>query len=196
MVYSPVVVGVSPWQVLVKTGRSGKEQRETGGQGNYGGWERVKRWSYRHERKWLQERESALQGWEGVELVTVVEWCVSWAKDLRFIGRKFHRRGEKLRNDRSANLSLVETGGRERYRWSEERVLLGGLIFMSLWRYFGSVIWRRLCVMEMILYWIRWSTLSQWRELSTVEMWECLGVRVTACKSILNKLKALNLSDG
>ena len=26
------------------------------------------------------------------------------------------------------------------------------LIFMSLLRYFGSVIWRRLCVMEMILY--------------------------------------------
>ena len=22
------------------------------------------------------EKESALQGWEGVELVTVVEWCV------------------------------------------------------------------------------------------------------------------------
>ena len=39
----------------------------------------------------------------------VVEWCVSGAKDLRFIGR-VHKRGEKLRNDRSANLSLVETG--------------------------------------------------------------------------------------
>ena len=46
--------------------------------------------------------------------------CVSGAKDLRFIGREFHERGEKLRNDRSANLSLVETGGRERHRWSEE----------------------------------------------------------------------------
>ena len=57
----------------------------------------------------MRERESALQGWEGVELVTVVEWCVSGAKDLRFIGREFHKRGEELRNERSANLSLVET---------------------------------------------------------------------------------------
>ena len=64
----------------------------------------------------MRERESALQGWEGVELVTVVEWCVSGAKDLRFIGREFHKRGEKLRTDRSANLSLVETGERERHR--------------------------------------------------------------------------------
>ena len=30
MVYSQVFVGVSPWQVLAKTGRSGKEQEETG----------------------------------------------------------------------------------------------------------------------------------------------------------------------
>ena len=36
------------------------------------------------------------------------------AKDLRFIGREFHKRGQELRNDRSANLRLVETGGRER----------------------------------------------------------------------------------
>ena len=59
---------------------------------------------------------SALKGWEGVELMTVVEWCVSAAKDLRFIGREFYKRREELRNDRSANLSLVETGGRERHR--------------------------------------------------------------------------------
>ena len=69
---------------------------------------------------------------EGVELMTVVEWCVSEANDLRFIGREFHKRGEKLRNDRSANLRLVETDGRDRHRSSEERVLLGGLIFMSM----------------------------------------------------------------
>ena len=48
--------------------------------------------------------------------MTVVEWCVSGAKDLRFIGREFYKRGEELQNDRSANLSLVETGGRERHR--------------------------------------------------------------------------------
>ena len=67
-------------------------------------------------RKKLIARESALQGWEGVELESVVEWCMSRAKDLRFIGREFHKRGEKLRGDQSANLSLVETGGRERHR--------------------------------------------------------------------------------
>ena len=48
--------------------------------------------------------------------MTMVEWCVSGAKDLIFIGRQFHKRGEELRNDRSANLSRVETGGRERHR--------------------------------------------------------------------------------
>ena len=48
--------------------------------------------------------------------MTVVEWCVSGAKDLRFIGIEFHKRGEEFRNDRSANVSLVETGGRERQR--------------------------------------------------------------------------------
>ena len=64
----------------------------------------------------MRDRESALQGWKGVELVTVVEWYVSGAKDLRFIGREFHKRGEELRIERSANLSLVETGGRERHR--------------------------------------------------------------------------------
>ena len=42
-------------------------------------------------------RESAVQGWAGVELMTVVEWCMSGAKDLRFIGRKFSKRGEELR---------------------------------------------------------------------------------------------------
>ena len=76
----------------------------------------MKRWVLRHKRNGLRERESALQGWEGVELMTVVEWCVSGAKDLRFIGREFHKWGEELRCDRSANFSLVETGGRERHR--------------------------------------------------------------------------------
>ena len=41
---------------------------------------------------------------------------VSGGKDLRFIGREFHKRGEELRNDLSPNFSLVETGGRERHR--------------------------------------------------------------------------------
>ena len=54
----------------------------------------------------------------------MVERCVSGAKDHRSIGREFHKRGEELRNDRSANLSLMEIDGRERHIWSEERVLL------------------------------------------------------------------------
>ena len=48
--------------------------------------------------------------------MTLVEWCVSGVKDLRFIGKEFHKRGEKLWIDRSANLNLVETGERERHR--------------------------------------------------------------------------------
>ena len=47
--------------------------------------------------------------------MTVVDWCVLGANDLRFID-EFDKREEELRNDRSANLSLMETGGRERYR--------------------------------------------------------------------------------
>ena len=49
-------------------------------------------------------------------MMTVVEWCVSGTKDLRFIGREFHKQREVLRNDRSANLILVETGEREGHR--------------------------------------------------------------------------------
>ena len=36
--------------------------------------------------------ENALKGWEGEELMSVVEGSVSGAKDLRFIGREFHKR--------------------------------------------------------------------------------------------------------
>ena len=43
--------------------------------------------------------------------------CVSGAKDLRFIGTEFHKWGDGLQNERSPNLSLVETGERERHRW-------------------------------------------------------------------------------
>ena len=49
----------------------------------------MKRLVLRHERNLLRERESALQGWERVELMTMMEWYVSGAKDLRFIGREF-----------------------------------------------------------------------------------------------------------
>ena len=59
----------------------------------------MKRWVLKHKRNRLRERESALQGWEEEELMIVVEWWVSGAKDLRFIGREFHKRREELRND-------------------------------------------------------------------------------------------------
>ena len=41
---------------------------------------------------------------------------MSEATNLRFIGKEFHKRGEELRIDRSANLSLEEKGGMERHR--------------------------------------------------------------------------------
>ena len=52
--------------------------------------------------------------------MTVVEWCVSGAKDLIFIGREFHKREEELRNDRSGNLSQVETCGREKRKDTDD----------------------------------------------------------------------------
>ena len=51
---------------------------------------------------------------ESESFTRVVEWCVSGANDLRFVGREFRKRGEELRNDRT--LSLVEIAGRERHR--------------------------------------------------------------------------------
>ena len=56
---------------------------------------------------------------------------MSGANDLRFIGSEFHKWGDELQNEPSANFSLMETGGTERHRWSEERLLPGGLIFIK-----------------------------------------------------------------
>ena len=63
----------------------------------------------------IRERERALKTLEG-ELITAVGQCVSGAKNLRVIGREFHKLEDELRNQRSVNLSRVETGGRERHR--------------------------------------------------------------------------------
>ena len=60
--------------------------------------------------------------------------------------------GEELRNERSTNFSLMETGGREKAQMIRETISAGGLIFMSVRRYFGLVIWRRLCLIVMISY--------------------------------------------
>ena len=66
---------------------------------------------FKVRKKLITRKRDALQGWKGVELMTVVKWCVSGAKDSRYIDREFHKRGEELRNDRSEKL---EPGGN---RW-------------------------------------------------------------------------------
>ena len=81
--------------------------------------------------------------WEGVEVMTVVKWCVSGARDLRFIGSKFHKWEDELRNEQSAKL---EPGG---HRWKGEAEMLRGT--SSAGRFdiyepdevFGSDVWRR-----------------------------------------------------
>ena len=91
--------------------------------------------------------------------MTVVEWCVSGAKDLRFIGRECQKWGEELRGDRSASLSLVE-----------------GLIFMSpvkvLWfNYMEEVV----CNGNDLLL----NSLFNFKPMKGLEHWgerECLGV--------------------
>ena len=94
--------------------------------------------------------------------MTVVGWRVSGAKDLRFIGRVFHKWGDDLRNERSAKL---KPGGN---RWKGKAQMIretysarGGGVFMNLRRYFDSDVWRILCVTKIILYWMRCTTLSQ-----------------------------------
>ena len=69
--------------------------------------------SFKAQKKLITRKTECSARVEEVELMTMVEWCVSGAKDLRFIGREFRKRGEELRNDRSTNLSQVETGGRK-----------------------------------------------------------------------------------
>ena len=71
---------------------------------------------FKAQKKLIARKRECSTRAEGVELVTVVEWCVSGAKHLRFIGREFNKRGDELRNDQSGNLSLVETCGRGRHR--------------------------------------------------------------------------------
>ena len=64
----------------------------------------------------------------------MVDEGVSCLKHLRLVGREFCIRREELRNELSGNLSLEIWGGRERHRWSEERVLSVGLVLMRLRR--------------------------------------------------------------
>ena len=48
-----------------------------------------------------RERKCFTRMWRR-DLMTVVEWCLSGGKDLRFIGREFYKWGDELRNERSA----------------------------------------------------------------------------------------------
>ena len=62
----------------------------------------------------MRERESGAKQ-TGVRKgkVMVVEGD-SCEKDLRLIGREFHRRGKELRKERSDNVTLKVSGGRKR----------------------------------------------------------------------------------
>ena len=50
--------------------------------------------------------------------IDVVDKGWRFKKDLRLVGIEFLRRGEKLREERSVNLSFNVRGGGERQRWS------------------------------------------------------------------------------
>ena len=63
----------------------------------------MKRMSIKSRKKLIAGDRECFERWKGVELMTVVEWYVSGVKDLRCIGREFHKRGEELRIYRSAN---------------------------------------------------------------------------------------------
>ena len=54
----------------------------------------------------------------------------SCEKDLKLVGREFHRQGEELCKEQSEDLSFEVRGGKERQR-SEKRILPVGLTLMS-----------------------------------------------------------------
>ena len=66
---------------------------------------------------------------------------------------------------------------------------------MSLRWYFGSIIWKRLCGDDLIL-----NPLFKFESMKGLEHWRDVRIFGSTgkgtCKSILNVLKTLNLSDG
>ena len=84
-------------------------------------------------REELIARKSVEQTKEGKREreVMVVEGG-SCEKDLRLVGREFHRHGDELQKERSENLSLKVRSERERQKWLEERVLPVSLMLMRL----------------------------------------------------------------
>ena len=125
---------------------------------------------------------------------------MSGAKDLRFIGREFHKQGEELRNDRSASLSLVETGGN---RWKGKTQMIRGTSSAGSFEIYErvKVLWfsymeEVVCNGDDLIL----TSLLNFEPLNGLERWRDVRMFGSAsnstCKSILNMLKALNLSDG
>ena len=144
------------------------------------------------------ERESALQGWEGVKLMTVVVWCVSGAKDLRFVDREFHKWGDELQNERSANFDLMPGEN----RWKCKAQMIRGT---SSARRFDicepvKVLWFG-CMDEIVCNGddLILNALFDFKLMKRLEYWGDMKMFGSAdngkCKSIFNMLKAFNLSD-
>ena len=128
--------------------------------------------------------------------MTVVEWCVSGAKDLRFIDTEFHKRGEELRNDRLVN----ERGGN---RWKGKTQMIRGTSSAGTFDIYEpvKVLWfgymeEVVCngddlILNPLFNFEPMKRLKHWGD---VRMFR--GASNSSCKSVLNMLKALNLSDG
>ena len=129
--------------------------------------------------------------------MTVVEWCVSGAKDLRCTGREFHKWGDELRNKRSAHLSLVETGGREKAQ------IIRGTSFVGRFDIYepAKVLWFG-CMEEIVCNGddlilnalCDFKLVKRLEYCGDVKMFESANNRT--CKSILNMLKSFDLNDG
>ena len=126
----------------------------------------MKRWVFK-VRNWLRERDSALQGREGVELMTVLELCVCQEQRNLDLFAESSISGE--RNFGMNDLQTWDWWKQVEGKDTDDLRNEFGWKFWYLWacEYFGSIIWRRLCVMELILYW----TVAQLWDLSTGEMW-------------------------
>ena len=143
---------------------------------NLRGYEREKWCVLRRERNWLRERDSVLNG-RGVGEDGV---GIFWEKDLRLVGREFQRRGEAFRKERSENLSLDVSGGRERQTevigWSS---YASGFDIDKLAKVTGLRFMKEIVGNGDYFDQMRCSILSQWSDLSAGFIRECLGVRVT-----------------
>ena len=122
---------------------------------------------------------------------------MSGAKDLRYIGREFHKRGEELRNDRSPNFS---TGGN---RWKGKTRMIRGTCSAGRFDIYErvEVLWFG-CMKEVVCNGddLILNPLFNFEPMEGLENWgdaRMFGSTGNGtCKFILNMLKSLNLSDG